>query len=269
MLDQGIIQRSNSPWASPLQLVIKKSGKVRPCVDYRRVNALTIPNAYPLARIQNCLDAVSGATLFSTFDLTSPKHSNADAMSRICNPRDCDCPESDNLEYLKCGPCKKCKKRTIDIQSSISNQLDITDTQTEKICAVKTRQQTKDEHVWTLWEGGGYSNKDLQTFQENDPDLSPVLEWVKTNTRPSSTEMEKISAATRHYWHLWGSIELIDGVLYKTLTKRDGVENYKQLLVPANLKEEVLKKYTTLFCQAILVERNPKANCPEITIGLK
>lgn len=74
MEKQGIIRKSNSPWASPLNLVLKKNGKIRPCVDYRRVNDVTINDAFPLPRIQDCLDAVSGATIFSTFDLTSGYH---------------------------------------------------------------------------------------------------------------------------------------------------------------------------------------------------
>ena len=44
---------------------------MRPCVDYRKVNQLVKPDGFPLPRIQDCLDAVAGSTLFSTFDLTS------------------------------------------------------------------------------------------------------------------------------------------------------------------------------------------------------
>ena len=49
----------------------KKDGGVGPCVDYRRVNQLVKPDGFPLPRIQDCLDAVAGSKLFSTFDLTS------------------------------------------------------------------------------------------------------------------------------------------------------------------------------------------------------
>lgn len=45
MEKQGIIRKSNSPWASPLNLVLKKNRKIRPCVDYRRVNDVTINDA--------------------------------------------------------------------------------------------------------------------------------------------------------------------------------------------------------------------------------
>ena len=68
---QGSIRPSTSPWASPIVLVRKKNGKVRPCVDYRKLNAVTKKDAFPLPRIQDCLDSVSGARFFSTLDITS------------------------------------------------------------------------------------------------------------------------------------------------------------------------------------------------------
>ena len=68
---KGVIRDSVSPWASPIVLVHKKDGGVRPCVDYRKVNELVKPDGFPLPRIQDCLDSVVGSTLFSTFDLTS------------------------------------------------------------------------------------------------------------------------------------------------------------------------------------------------------
>ncbi|CAC5423943.1 unnamed protein product [Mytilus coruscus] len=74
MLDQGVIENSSSPWASPLLLIRKKNGKIRPAVDYRKINSKTVCDAYPLPRIQDCLDAVSGANLFSVFDLISGFH---------------------------------------------------------------------------------------------------------------------------------------------------------------------------------------------------
>ncbi len=71
LLDADLIEPSHSPWASPVILVRKKDGSYRFCIDYRRLNSITIKDAHPLPRVDDSLDALSGATLFSTLDLSS------------------------------------------------------------------------------------------------------------------------------------------------------------------------------------------------------
>ena len=71
LLQQGSIRPSTSPWASPIVLVRRKDGKVRTCVDYRRLNSVTTKDAFPIPRIHDCLDAVAGAVMFSTMDITA------------------------------------------------------------------------------------------------------------------------------------------------------------------------------------------------------
>lgn len=74
MLRQGVIEPAQSPWASNIVLAKKKDGTLRCCIDYRQLNSVTKKDAYPLPRIDMCLDAMSGATWFSTFDLRSSYH---------------------------------------------------------------------------------------------------------------------------------------------------------------------------------------------------
>ncbi|CAG2198867.1 Transposon Ty3-I Gag-Pol polyprotein,Transposon Ty3-G Gag-Pol polyprotein,Retrovirus-related Pol polyprotein from transposon 297 [Mytilus edulis] len=70
-LKTGVIKPSKSAWVSPVVLVRKKDNSVRWCVDFRRVNNLTIKDAYPIPRIVMCLDCLSSASIFLCLDLQS------------------------------------------------------------------------------------------------------------------------------------------------------------------------------------------------------
>ena len=71
MLRAGAIKPSNSPWSNAVVLVRKKDGDLRFCIDFRRLNAITKKDSFPLPRIQEAIEFLSGARVFSCIDLNS------------------------------------------------------------------------------------------------------------------------------------------------------------------------------------------------------
>src|SRR3954463_10980536 len=74
LLEKKFIRPSVSPWGAPVLLVKKKEGSMRICVDYRQLNKVTMKNRYPLPRIDDLMDQLVGACVFSKIDLRSGYH---------------------------------------------------------------------------------------------------------------------------------------------------------------------------------------------------
>ena len=88
LLEKGFIKPSTSPFGSPVLFVGKKDGTLRMCVDYRALNKLTVSNKYPLPRIDEMLNRLNGARVFSSLDLASGYHqlrlTDSDVQKTAC-----------------------------------------------------------------------------------------------------------------------------------------------------------------------------------------
>ena len=74
LLAMRFIEKSQLPYGAPILFVRKKVGTLRMCIDYRALNKLTVPNRYPIPRIDDLLDRMQGAQVFSSLDLASGYH---------------------------------------------------------------------------------------------------------------------------------------------------------------------------------------------------
>ncbi|EFA11625.2 hypothetical protein TcasGA2_TC004186 [Tribolium castaneum] len=83
LLGSGVIRESESPYSSPILLVRKKDGQHRMCVDYRQLNSKTIKDRFPLPRVDEHLDKLSGAKFFE-WVLSNPNGHQIDSKDSIC-----------------------------------------------------------------------------------------------------------------------------------------------------------------------------------------
>jgi hypothetical protein len=84
LLAHGIIEPSTSPWSSPAFCIVKNDKSFRLLVDYRKVNSVTHTEHWPLPRIDDILDRLSGSKVFTTLDLTAGYYQIAiDGESRL------------------------------------------------------------------------------------------------------------------------------------------------------------------------------------------
>ena len=74
LLDKGFIRLSTSLWGAPVLFAKKKDKTLRPCIDYRQLNRVTIKNRYPLLRIDDLFDQLRGARVYSKIDLRTGYH---------------------------------------------------------------------------------------------------------------------------------------------------------------------------------------------------
>ena len=83
MLQQGVIEPSTPPWASSVILVHKSYGTMQFCVDYRKLNIITLKDSYPLARVEDLMDSLSNACWFTIVGHISETHGAGPDWSQL------------------------------------------------------------------------------------------------------------------------------------------------------------------------------------------
>lgn len=69
MMDIGAVEPAQSVWSSPVVLIPKPDGSVRFCIDFRKINVVTKTDAFPIPRLEGCIDQIGKANFVSKFDL--------------------------------------------------------------------------------------------------------------------------------------------------------------------------------------------------------
>ncbi|KAA0048090.1 hypothetical protein E6C27_scaffold385G001650 [Cucumis melo var. makuwa] len=103
LLDKGFIRPSVSPWGAPVLFVKKKDGSMRLCIDYRKLNKVTVKNKYPLPRIDDLFDQLQGATVFFKIDLRSGYHQLRIKDSNV--PKTVFCSRYEHYEFIVMSFC--------------------------------------------------------------------------------------------------------------------------------------------------------------------
>ena len=210
---------------------------------------------------------------------------HCDALSRCDNPGDCECSDIDKSEPLKCGPCRKCcrraeimslqrleKVKSQDVDCS-GEHFDRTDVRTgaiqdfdDKDLTNIIRASTSADYI--IWSIVGFDTvaEDVRKSQLVDEDikLDLVLESKEADSKPPREEISVCSPACRHYVLLWDHIRVVNSVLIKEFVTRDGSGTVRQIVIPKDLRREVLQiMHGGLMSECIGTKRTKANNMEE------
>ena len=207
------------------------------------------------------------------------KQGHCDALSRCENPRDCTCEDVDMFEPLRCEPCNKCRRRAemmvLDYKGKDTDGTEISmsnerkqdeDMQTSKSIRAVTEpvagtSKVEDVKVqvksW-LWM---HTPESISRMQTDDPDIAVIIKAKQEDRKPSSSQMVTKSQTTRHYWVIWDSLRLRNGVLMKSYRKLNGTDEYMQLIVPRSIKQDVMHQMHNTIISGHVGTKKTKEKC--------
>lgn len=108
------------------------------------------------------------------------------------------------------------------------------------------------------------SRAEISSLQKEDPDISPIWKSKFKGSKPSKEEMSIQSPATRHYWIIWENLYIQDDVLWKVYKKVNETDEYRQLILPRVLKNEVLYQMHDSLLSGHLGTKKTKENTAQL-----
>ena len=105
-----------------------------------------------------------------------------------------------------------------------------------RVCKINTRGQKC--VGWSF----NYSMSTLWKKQMEDSNIGPILNWKESGQRPFGASACESSPATRHYWNLWDSLIIKDGVLFRNFHLKDNSGSHQQFLVPQTMRSEIMQE---------------------------
>ncbi|GBL81630.1 hypothetical protein AVEN_93424-1 [Araneus ventricosus] len=236
-------------------LVDLKKEATRFCVDYRKLNEITMKDSYPLQRIDDTLDALNGSQWFSTLDLKSgywqveiqPEDKEKTAFTTGKDSGNLREPEGQIARWIQ-----RLQEYDFEIQHRKGTSHGNADALSRRPCKESCKHCTNAEKkfgmetdisVKVLTIDDAWSSSEVQKAQLEDPAIRPILERkLNSEDRTSWQEIAPESPATKRYWALWDSLHLKDGVLNHKWESDDGSSCRWQLILPKSRIQEVLRE---------------------------
>ncbi|KAG5268959.1 hypothetical protein AALO_G00196750 [Alosa alosa] len=217
------------------------------CVDYRLTNAKTRRDAFPLPRIEESLDALSGAHWFSTLDLASgynqvPVAEKDRMKTAFCTPFGLF--EFNRMPFGLCNApstFQRLMERKFGAQHFQTLLLYLDDVIVFS-STIQDHLQRLDAVLTRLHHEGLKPREQLVKLQQEDPMIGKFLSFWRQKKPPTHQERTALSQPVLELVRQWKRIQERDGLLYRRIFRSDGGEEVLQLLLPTVLKEEVLQQ---------------------------
>ncbi|CAG2228135.1 Transposon Ty3-G Gag-Pol polyprotein,Transposon Ty3-I Gag-Pol polyprotein [Mytilus edulis] len=248
MLERGVIEPADGPWSSGIVLVKKKDGTTRFCVDYRKVNDLTVKDAYPLPRIDDSLEQLSGNKWFSTLDLCSGYWQVE--MAEKDRPKTAFASRRGLFQFRQMSFGLACAPATFErlmerVLAGLQWSICLVYLDDIIVCGYSSDWKAQ-QLVQTVSSKPDECERDkeddteisLKHLQDNDKNLQIVRQWVQDGHKPNLKNLGEYNYVIKSLWSQFDDLKIQDGVLCKV--HRDN--NKSRVIVPLTERRRILQQ---------------------------